>query len=147
MMGSLAGTVAYTAAPITARLVMLCARKIITLIPTYYSVLPLSFPISSPLIPLLTQVWRCDEVLVALASTHPPIDSTQEPYVLCTGPNVNTVELHIPVLAVTNRDNLNFASTVRVTFGMGLWIGMLLHIIGVEFYVSIRFCLFLLPLP
>jgi len=54
MMGSLAGTVTYTSVPITTRLITLCAQKIITLIPTYYAVLPLSFPISSPLIPLPT---------------------------------------------------------------------------------------------
>jgi hypothetical protein len=110
-------TVALTGAPITTRLCMIAARKIITHIGTYYA------------------VWRCDEIVVALQSTFPPTPITEQPYVQCIEPGVNQENTFIPVLAAVKKDTINFASSVRVTFGMALWIAMLVHVIGVEYYI------------
>lgn len=111
-------TVTYTSAPITARLTALCAKRIITDIGTYYA------------------VWRCDEILATLATAefHPGAIN-EYPYSLCGAPGINPEQVHIAVRAAINRDALNYASAVRVVFGMALWFGILIHVVGVEFYI------------
>jgi hypothetical protein len=105
-------TVTFLAAPITTRLIMFAARQVITDIGTYYS------------------VWRCDEIMSVmtdaetLSATYPQCVQTENPE------NIN-----VAVHAATGADQLSFASSVRATFGMALWLAMLIHLIGMEFYI------------
>ena len=43
--------------------------------------------------------------------------------------------MYVAVHAATGTDGLSFASSVRATFGMALWIAMFIHLICMEFYV------------
>lgn len=43
--------------------------------------------------------------------------------------------MHTIIKAAVNEYPLGFASSVRVTFGMALWLATVIHTIGVEVYV------------
>jgi len=103
--------VVYFATIITARLIMLAARQIISNIGTYYS------------------IWRCDEIINLL------VDPTaiQSAFPQCV--IVNPASLWVAVHASMNDGPLYVASAVRATNGMALWIGTLIHIVGVEYYI------------
>jgi hypothetical protein len=111
--------VTYTSVPITARLVMITARKIISHVGTYYS------------------AWRCDEVAAALNRLTPDqaglIYNKQYPQCASAGSDLGS--MHVAVLAAVDDYPLGFASSVRVTFGMALWLATVIHVIGVEIYV------------
>jgi hypothetical protein len=104
--------VTYFSVPITARIIMVCARQIVSDIGSYYS------------------TWRCDEVLSVLRD----VDALNAKYPQCAGIS-NLSSVHVAVHAATRADRLSFASSVRVTFGMALWLSLVMHIIGVEFYI------------
>ncbi|KDQ55610.1 hypothetical protein JAAARDRAFT_37015 [Jaapia argillacea MUCL 33604] len=106
-------TVTFTCATITARLASICARHIISKIGTYYA------------------VWRCDEILFVLQDAN----AVDQAYPECGQTGVSPGNIHVAVRAATNVDNLEYAASVRATFGMGLWIGILIHIVGIEFYI------------
>jgi hypothetical protein len=77
------------------------------------------------------QTWRCDEVLFVLDTT----DATDtEPYNQCFAAD-DPVSLHVAIQAAVNGDHLGYASSVRATFGMALWLAIVIHIIGIEYYV------------
>ncbi|KAJ7714083.1 hypothetical protein B0H16DRAFT_1809089, partial [Mycena metata] len=102
--------VSYFATVITARLIMLAARQIITDIGTYYS------------------IWRCDEIMTLLSNT------TAFPE--CTAPGVNPASVWTAVHASTHDGPLYSSSSVRAVEGMALWVAMLIHIAGVEVYIN-----------
>ncbi|KAJ7579761.1 hypothetical protein C8J56DRAFT_1016245 [Mycena floridula] len=106
--------VSYFGAAISGRLIMLAARDIISNIGTYHS------------------IWRCDEMLFLFTDTV----TAQEQYPQCFGPGVDTSKVSITVLASLNGTVLNEASAMRVTMGMGLWVAIILHIIGTEIYIQ-----------
>jgi hypothetical protein len=60
-------------------------------------------------------------------------------YPQCVQTYANPANVHVAVHATTGSDPLSFASSVRVTFGMALWLSMVTHIICMEFYVRGRF--------
>jgi len=106
--------VVYFAVAITARLIMLAAREIITIIGTYYS------------------IWRCDEIFNLLVD--PTVIEASFPQCLAAG--VNPSSLWVSVHASTHDGPLYVASSVRATQGMALWIATLIHIVAVEFYIN-----------
>jgi len=105
-------TVTYTAVPITARLAVMAANRIISDIGTYYA------------------VWRCDQMLFVLKS----IDTLTQKFPSCAEAD-NLSNLYAAVQAGSQYSPLGSASSFRVTRGMVLWVSILIHIIGVEFYI------------
>jgi len=106
-------TVACAAAPITARLASLAARHIISDIGSYYA------------------LWRCDQLLYVM----PDLDDVNQLYPQCAQAGVDLTKVHVAVHAAVKGDGLSYGSTVRLVFGMALWIGIMTHIIGVELYI------------
>jgi hypothetical protein len=56
-------------------------------------------------------------------------------YPQCTSASSDLGSVHVAVLAAVDDHPLGFASSVRVTFGMALWLATVIHVIGVEIYV------------
>jgi hypothetical protein len=54
----------------------------------------------------------------------------------CLQTDTNPGNINVAVHAATGADRLSFASSVRATFGMALWLAMMIHLICVEFYVG-----------
>jgi len=106
--------VVYFAVAITARVIMLAAREIITIIGTYYS------------------IWRCDEIIDLLADPQ----AIQSSFPQCIATGVNPASLWVSVHASTRDGPLYVASSVRATNGMALWIATLMHVVGVEYYIN-----------
>jgi hypothetical protein len=105
-------TVTFVAAPITTRLIMFAARQIITDVGTYYS------------------VWRCDEIMSVIDA-----QTVSAKFPQCLQTDTNPGNINVAVHAATGADRLSFASSVRATFGMALWLAMMIHLICVEFYI------------
>jgi hypothetical protein len=125
------GSVTYTSVPVTARLAAITSRHIISRIGTYYSVHLIHLARISAIIDAgIWQVWRCDEVLAALTRGG-------SPYPPCAVADQDLGSVHVAVRAAVNEWPLGFASSVRVTFGMALWVATVIHVIGVEIYVRI----------
>jgi hypothetical protein len=55
-------------------------------------------------------------------------------YPQCTQAGVNPANVFVAVHAAKG-NRLTSSSAVRVTFGMALWVSIIIHIIGVEIYV------------
>ncbi|KAJ7149695.1 hypothetical protein C8R46DRAFT_915631, partial [Mycena filopes] len=106
--------VAYFGSAISGRLIMFAAARIITTIGTYYS------------------IWRCDEVINLLGNST----VLQTSYPRCVAPGVNAASTWVAVHASTVDGALHYASALRATHGMGLWIALLTHIVAVEFYIQ-----------
>ncbi|KAJ6602489.1 hypothetical protein DFH09DRAFT_899752 [Mycena vulgaris] len=104
--------VVYFATAISARVIMAAAAQIVSDIGTYYS------------------IWRCDEVLNLLTDPQ----AVQSSFPQCVAAGVDPTAIWVAVHASTNGP-LYFASSVRATQGMALWIATLLHIVGAEFYI------------
>jgi len=109
-------TVAYLAAPITTRIISLISREIISVIGSYYD------------------VWTCAE-LAFLQSTGKGVPDFLQAYPQCGDTTVDPSTVHVAIQANTNAFPVNFGTSVRLTFGMGLWISLVIHVIGVEIYI------------
>jgi len=105
--------VVYFSASISARLIMLAAANIITMIGTSYS------------------VWRCDEVLNLLSD----FGTVESVYPQCVAAGVNPAGVCVAVHSSTHDGPLQYASALRAVHGMALWIAILIHVIAVEFYI------------
>jgi len=107
-------TVAYTSSAITARILAIIIRTIISVSGSYYA------------------VWTCDEISFLLNSTS----GTASLFPACE-PNAGTDprQVHVAVHASIHEDRINFGSTMRVSFGMALWTAILIHTICVEIYI------------
>jgi hypothetical protein len=76
-------------------------------------------------------VWRCDQIIYTLNN----LDAAQASYPQCfTGEPSKTFAA---VFATTREGSLGMASAARVVLGMALWTATVLHILGVEIYVSL----------
>ncbi|KIM81594.1 hypothetical protein PILCRDRAFT_821370 [Piloderma croceum F 1598] len=106
-------TVAFASVPITARLTTISARHIISDIGSYYA------------------VWRCDQLRYVMTD----VDEVSQLYPQCTQPGVNLAKTFVAVHAAVKGNGLEYGSTVRLTFGMSLWIAIVIHVIGVEIYI------------
>ncbi|KAF8607563.1 hypothetical protein BDV93DRAFT_541817 [Ceratobasidium sp. AG-I] len=105
-------TVSYTASVITARILGIITRTIISFSGSYYA------------------VWTCDEISFLLNSSS---DAASR-FPVC-GTGADPKHVHVPVHASIHEDPINFGSSMRVSFGMALWIAMLIHVVGVEIYI------------
>ncbi|KAK7018627.1 hypothetical protein R3P38DRAFT_3399312 [Favolaschia claudopus] len=105
--------VVYFCAAITARIIMIIAREIITTIGTYYS------------------IFRCDELIDLLTDAQ----AVQSAFPQCVAPGINPASFWVAVHASTHNGPLHLASAARATKGMALWIATLIHVVGVEYYI------------
>ncbi|KAJ7248720.1 hypothetical protein C8J57DRAFT_715507 [Mycena rebaudengoi] len=105
--------VVYFTSVLTARLIALPARAIMTIIGTYYT------------------IWRCDEVINLLRAP----ETLQGSFPQCAAAGINLADVYVAVHASTHNPPLYVASAARAAQGMALWIAILIHIIGVEFYI------------
>ncbi|KAF9076887.1 hypothetical protein BDP27DRAFT_705667 [Rhodocollybia butyracea] len=106
-------SVTYFAAIITARVIMITARTIITEVGSYYS------------------LWRCDEAFFVLKDENLLIQMFPQ----CSSSDPTDNGLYIPVHASIHEGKLGTASAVRVVQGMSLWVATLLHMALVETYI------------
>ncbi|KAG8848644.1 hypothetical protein FRB96_001051 [Tulasnella sp. 330] len=110
--------VTYTSAPITARIILVISRQIITNIGSYYS------------------LWTCAEVqFLQQRGQGVPNFATAYPTCVNIPAGVNPSHIHIAVHAAMQALHVNFGSAVRETFGMALWLALVIHISGVEIYI------------
>jgi hypothetical protein len=63
------------------------------------------------------------------------VDEVNQLYPQCTQPGVNLEKTFVAVHAAIKGNGLGYGSAVRLTFGMALWVAIVIHIIGVEVYV------------
>ncbi|CUA69399.1 hypothetical protein RSOLAG22IIIB_03924 [Rhizoctonia solani] len=107
-------TVSYSASVITARFITIMARAIISAIGTYYA------------------MWRCDEIAFLLKDP----ELIQESFPICVNAT-RPKRTFVPVHASIHQDPINFGSTYRITFGMTLWLAILIHLAGTELYINL----------
>jgi hypothetical protein len=62
------------------------------------------------------------------------VNGVNRSYPQCTQAGVNPANVFVAVHAAKG-NKLTSSSAVRVTFGMALWVCLVIHIIGVEIYV------------
>jgi hypothetical protein len=43
--------------------------------------------------------------------------------------------VHVAIRAAVDGDKLGLGSSVRVTWGMAMWVAIVIHVLGVELYV------------
>ncbi|KAF7351674.1 hypothetical protein MSAN_01600300 [Mycena sanguinolenta] len=103
--------VAYFGSVLTARLIALPTRSIITLIGTYYS------------------IFRCDEVINLIRAP----ETIQGSFPQCNSTDATSV--FVAVHASVHDPPLYVASAARVAQGLSLWIATVIHILAVEFYI------------
>jgi len=108
-------TVAYAAVPITARLTSIAARHIISDIGSYYA------------------VWRCDEISYVLRNSS----ALQQSYPQCTQGAENVANVRVAIRAAVNEGGVGLGSSVRATWGMCMWVAIVIHIIGAEIYIRL----------
>jgi len=65
------------------------------------------------------------------------VDEVTQLYPQCTQPGVNLAKTFVAVHAAVKGNGLEYGSAVRLTFGMALWVAIVIHVIGVEIYVRI----------
>ena len=63
------------------------------------------------------------------------VNTVEQLYPECARHDVNLSETYVAVQASVKGNGLNYGSTVRLTFGMALWVAIVIHTIGVEVYV------------
>ncbi|KAJ7703875.1 hypothetical protein B0H14DRAFT_3029179 [Mycena olivaceomarginata] len=73
---------------------------------------------------------RCDEVINLLRAP----ETIQRSFPQCTS-GINPADVYVAVHASTRDLPLYVASAARAAQGMALWIAIVIHIIGVEFYI------------
>ncbi|KAG8721990.1 hypothetical protein FRC08_008086 [Ceratobasidium sp. 394] len=107
-------TVSYTSSAITARILAIIARAIISFSSSYYA------------------VWTCDEVSFLLKNET----EAESMFPVCVlSPEDDPKKVYVLVHASTHGDPINFGSSMRVSFGMALWLAILIHVVGVEIYI------------
>jgi nitroreductase len=85
----------------------------------------------SALIYISRQVWRCDEISFVLQSTA----ALQQSYPQCAQAGDSLAGVRVAIRAAVNGDKLGLGSSVRATWGMSMWIAIVIHALGVETYV------------
>ena len=85
----------------------------------------------SALIHTSPQVWRCDEISFVLNSA----DALNNSYPQCAPAGGDPAAVRVAIRAAVNGDSLGLGSSVRVTWGMSLWVAIVIHALGVEIYV------------
>ena len=63
------------------------------------------------------------------------MDTLQQSYPQCTQANDNLASVRVAIRAAVDGDKLGLGSSVRVTWGMAMWIAIVIHALGAEIYV------------
>jgi hypothetical protein len=63
------------------------------------------------------------------------VNAVSQLYPQCTQAGVDLSKVFVAVHAATKGNGLEYGSAVRLTFGLALWVSILIHTIGVEIYV------------
>ncbi|KAF8602087.1 hypothetical protein BDV93DRAFT_524287 [Ceratobasidium sp. AG-I] len=107
----------YNGTFVTTRITVLISAKVITAINTYFS------------------LWQCAEVgyvlkdAGVLALAYP---ACATPFALA-----NPNDVHVAVHSSLKEGRLGKGSASRASFGMSLWVAMILHMVGIEFYLRL----------
>jgi hypothetical protein len=62
-------------------------------------------------------------------------NAVSQSYPQCTQTGVDLSKVFVAVHAATKGSGLGYGSAVRLTFGLALWVSILIHTVGVEIYV------------
>ncbi|CEL60101.1 hypothetical protein RSOLAG1IB_09350 [Rhizoctonia solani AG-1 IB] len=105
----------YNGALVTTNITALISAHVITAINTYYS------------------LWRCAEVGYVLQSA----DALAQAYPQCITSSAlsNPNNIYVAVHASWREGQLGRGSAIRASYGMALWIAMILHAVGIELYL------------
>ncbi|KAF8746982.1 hypothetical protein RHS02_00619, partial [Rhizoctonia solani] len=105
----------YNGALVTTNITALISAHVITAINTYYS------------------LWRCAEVEYVLESSN----ALAQAYPQCATSNAlsNPHNIYVSVHASWREGRLGRGSAIRASYGMALWIAMILHGVGIELYL------------
>ena len=105
----------YLGTIITLRLIMIISANIISIINSYYTTM------------------SCDEIIFIYNSSN----SVKKLYPQCSSPNT-TVDDMVAVHANFRSERPEqVASSLGVSFGMAIWLAILIHLIGVEIYLGL----------
>jgi hypothetical protein len=63
------------------------------------------------------------------------LNAVKQLYPQCVQAGVDPATEYAAVRATVKGNGLGYGSTVRLTFGMALWLAIVIHVIGVEVYV------------
>ncbi|KAJ8093046.1 hypothetical protein PM082_020527 [Marasmius tenuissimus] len=106
-------TWSYAGCIITVRIAMIITAQIISAIGQYYT------------------VWSCAEVLFTIDND---LTMLEKLYPACLSGSLDAVHVAVPAVWTSG---LNIGSTLRMSFGPAIWIGFVLHAIGVEIYIHL----------
>jgi len=96
---------------ITARILMFIAAKVISDIGGYYT------------------IWSCDEAQFTLGDSQ--AFTAEFPQCAQLGPS------GLILVSADYSNRLHYASALRSTFGISLWLALVLHVFGAELYISL----------
>ncbi|CAE6477511.1 hypothetical protein ACGC1H_007639 [Rhizoctonia solani] len=107
----------YNGALVTTKVTALLSAQVITAINTYYS------------------LWMCSEIGYVLKSA----DTLTQTFPQCATSRAlsNPNNVYVAVHASWKEDQLGQGSAIRASYGMALWIAMILHAVGVELYLRL----------
>lgn len=105
----------YNGAFVTTRVTALLSAQVITAINSYYA------------------IWQCAEIGYVLKTPQ----ALAQAFPQCGTPDAlaNPNAIHTAVHASWKEGPLGRASASRASFGMALWVAMILHCLGIEFYL------------
>ncbi|KAG9078463.1 hypothetical protein FS749_009510 [Ceratobasidium sp. UAMH 11750] len=105
----------YNGTFVTTRVTALLSAQVITAIDTYFS------------------LWRCSEVGYVLENAA----TLAQDYPLCgtSDGRARPDDTYVAVHSSWNEGRLGKGSASRASFGMALWVAMILHFLGIEFYL------------
>ncbi|EUC56579.1 transmembrane protein, putative [Rhizoctonia solani AG-3 Rhs1AP] len=105
----------YNGTFVTTRVTALLSAQVITAVNGYYS------------------LWKCAEVGYVLKT----VDALVRAYPECGTPIAlqKPTWVHVAVHSSWNEGKLGKASASRASFGMALWVAMILHMVGIELYL------------
>jgi hypothetical protein len=63
------------------------------------------------------------------------LDTVKQLYPQCAQAGANLSEVFVAVHAAVKGNGLTYSSTVRLTFGLSMWVSLVSHAFGVEIYV------------
>ncbi|KAG8850848.1 hypothetical protein FRB96_009585 [Tulasnella sp. 330] len=114
-------SVVYLAASVTAKLIQLISRQIVSNVGSYYT------------------IWTCPEVQFLQAVGHGVPDFASTYPACASDPNTSTFadqnSIHLLVHASMDETSVNRGSAVREVVAMSIFVAILIHALGVEIYI------------
>jgi uncharacterized membrane protein len=105
-------TMFYLGTIITERIIMVIAAQIITMIGSYHT------------------IWSCDELKFVLKDN---IQHLEQAYPQC----ISNSSANVVVRADFGTQVEEVGASLRITFGMAMWLAIALHAVGVEIYLNL----------